>query len=1051
MTTTAWKDFARPYYHQILRVRRFVARQLLARIDRSGGRPSMDWLVRVARRAYQGKRWVQEFVRCRFPFSDVERRVIGRRFDGDFLASLLQWSDWSLPVLDDNYTRSAANNRLTANDRLRMSQTSFESTPLLSVVVPIHNTPTPWLNRLIASVQNQVYDRWELVLVDDASTDSRTVRRLEELAETDDRIVLDRLPTNGGVSRASNRGIELSSGEWIALVDHDDELLPDALWHVVEFLQRQSECDIVYSDEELVPAEGTPYPYFKPDFAPEQLTAFNYLCHLLVFRRSLFDRLGGFRPETDGAQDFDWILRAVESGARIGHIPRILYRWRLAPNSLSRVGSKNSAPVQRDSIQTITQKVVQDHFDRTATPARAIVENGWSLPRFDAVDRGKVSIIICTKDNPGLLRRAIRSIVRRTDYPNYEIVIVDNGNKTWPARTTIAWLGLKHRVIRIASDERGFNYSRLNNEAARKVDGEFLLFLNDDVEVRTDNWLSALVGNASILGVGVAGARLLYPDGTVQHAGVVAGTMGWGPWHAFLGSDASRRDLYCGYVTHPHNAVAVTGACLLTRRDLFLELGGFDEVNFAVSYNDVDYCLRVRENGRRIAYVPQAELIHHEGSSRGSLVRADEMAALHTKYRGIVDPYWNPNFSRNSHEFRVSGRRLARRLHSSPPRTLVVGPPSHAPGMRAYWEALDTQLVRQLHCESTAMTLGEDIESTKEQVRRRIEEGMVDVIFAHGVEAAPIIELAHAEKIPSVWHLPEGIETVNPSVDDLASAKQYLKMRRLLELPYRVVYNNPATLSAIVSRQCRGGNADWIESMIFDAAIDVDRREAVREDWGVSDRQVAFLAVTPPVESEWETILAAFHRVADEDGFLFLVLHGETTDEIDRAIFGLLRQLRDNVAVLINPTRLHYLYQAADVFVAHPSADLRSIDMLRALEHRLPLLGTEAMVQAQILVPGLNGEAVTAHRPGELARAMYRLIRDPERRTRYSQAAGDYLKSRSHGETVLAEWRDLLGEAAELNERTPRPAPVEPSSLTQSTEAGTLAEISSIDRSEKTG
>lgn len=418
MTTTAWKELARPYYHQILRVRRFVARQLLARIDRSGCRPTMDWLVRIARHTYHAKRWGQAFISGRFPLSDMERRLIRRRFDGDFLAGLLQWADWSLPVLDDNYARSADNNRLTTNDRLRMSQTSFESTPLISVVVPVHNTPTPWLNRLIASVQNQVYDRWELVLVDDASTDSRTVRRLEELAETDDRIVLERLPTNGGVSRASNRGVELSSGEWIALVDHDDELLPDALWHVVEYLQRQSECDIVYSDEELVPAEGTPYPYFKPDFAPEQLTAFNYLCHLLVFRRSMFDRLGGFRPETDGAQDFDWILRAVEAGARIGHIPRILYRWRLAPNSLSRIECKNAAPVQRDSIQTVTQKVVQEHFDRTGTPARAVVENGWSLPRFDAVDRGKVSIVICTKDNPGLLRRAIRSIVRCTDYPN---------------------------------------------------------------------------------------------------------------------------------------------------------------------------------------------------------------------------------------------------------------------------------------------------------------------------------------------------------------------------------------------------------------------------------------------------------------------------------------------------------------------------------------------------------------------------------------------------------------------------------------------------------
>jgi glycosyltransferase involved in cell wall biosynthesis len=350
-----------------------------------------------------------------------------------------------------------------------------------------------------------------------------------------------------------------------------------------------------------------------------------------------------------------------------------------------------------------------------------------------------------------------------------------------------------------------------------------------------------------------------------------------------------------------------------------------------------------------------------------------------------------------------------------------------------------------------AVTLGEDIESTKVQLRRRISEGGIDVIFGHGVEAAPIIELAAAERIPSVWHLPEGIENINPSVGDPASAKQYLKLRRLLELPYRVVYNNPATHSAIVGRQTRGGNADYIEAALFDADLDINRREAVREDWGVTDRQVAFLAVVPPVESEWETILSAFHRVADEDGFLFLVLHGETTDEIDRAIFGLLRQLRDNVAVLINPTRLHYLYQAADVYVAHPRADLRSIEMLRALEHRLPLVGTEAMVQAQILVPGVNGEAATAHRPGELARAMYRVIRDPERRRRYSEAARDYLKSRSHSETVLAQWRDLLVEAAELNERQPMPMPVEAADFAQSTEAGTLAEISSIDRLEKTG
>ena len=542
------------------------------------------------------------------------------------------------------YQAWLARHTATADDlkRMREEARTFAYAPLISVITPVFNTPVSWLAAAIQSVIAQVYGNWELILVDDASTDAGTIAALPELAARDPRIRLAWLKEGGGISAASNRGLELARGEWIALLDHDDVIEPDALFHFTKLLQTERDADIIYSDEDKLTEQGADSPIMKPDWSPDFFRSYNYIVHLSCIRRSVVAEVGGFRSAFDGAQDYDLLLRIIEKTNRIAHIPRVLYHWRRSASSTSDNIRRKPKALEAG------RSAIEEHLARTGQRGHVTVD--WRTHAYhvkrDILEPQKVCVIIPVRDKIALLSRCIDSLVRQTSYDNYEIVIVDNDSQTAQAREYFA--RTPHRLLHFSGP---FNFSAINNFAVEQTTAPWLLFLNNDVEVIESEWLTAMVEHVQRPEVGAVGARLLYPDNTIQHAGVVLGVGGIAQ-HAFRGVPAESPGVN-RQLQVTRNYSSVTGACLLTRRSVFEEVGGFDEEQLPVTFNDVDLCLKMRRAGYLIVYTPYAKLYHHESASRGRSVEARETDVMRERWSDLIarDPYYNPNLSRERADF----------------------------------------------------------------------------------------------------------------------------------------------------------------------------------------------------------------------------------------------------------------------------------------------------------------------------------------------------------------------------------------------------------------
>ena len=543
--------------------------------------------------------------------------------------------------------------------------------PVISILTPLYNTPQHYLERFLASVQGQTCGAWQLCLAD-ASDEShayvgQTVRRL---AGDDPRIRYVKIE-NGGIAANTNRAAALAEGEYLALADHDDELAPHAVYTVGKAIlagaKDGAKPQFLYSDEALF--RRTPkdahVAHFKPDYAPEYLMACNYICHLAVFSRALFEAVGGERPECDGAQDHDLFLRMIDRmqaddpAAAPVHIPQVLYYWRVHAASTS--GGTGAKPY----VQAAAQKAVADHL--AATGRKGVVEPGkfpglchvrWALPDPPPL----VSILIPNKDHADDLEKCLHSIYARTNYDNYEVLVIEN-NSTDPATfDCYKTLPQRYEGCRVVTYRGGFNFSAINNFGRKAAKGQYLLLLNNDVEVLSHDWLSELLAEASQPGVAACGAMLYYPDDTIQHAGVITGLGGYaGHSHKYHRRGASG---YLFRLAAVQDYSAVTAACLLVRAEVYDALGGLDEA-FTVAFNDVDFCLRIREAGWRIAWTPYAELYHFESKSRGSdeqdpakKARFDSerarLYARHGREKILHDPYYNPNLSLDYEDFRES-------------------------------------------------------------------------------------------------------------------------------------------------------------------------------------------------------------------------------------------------------------------------------------------------------------------------------------------------------------------------------------------------------------
>lgn len=525
---------------------------------------------------------------------------------------------------------------------LRREAQAFAYQPCISIITPIFNTPIGWLEECVESVLRQAYEKWELILVDDYSTDPDLVKFLPEIAARDPRIILQKVEHRGGISAASNHGIKLAQGEWIGFLDHDDILEPDALSEQVKWLQDHRDADLIYSDEDKLTEQGLDAPIFKPDWSPDYFLSCNYICHFTIIRREVLEAVEGFRSEFDGAQDYDLFLRISEKTTRIDHIPRVLYHWRRSAGSTA-----DNIRRKPGSLET-GRLALEAHLTRVGQPGHVTVD--WRTHAYwikrEFSEAKKISIIIPVRDRVDLLARCLDSLIRETSYAPYEIIIVDNDSKSEEAR---AYLGsLKHRVLHYAGP---FNFSAINNFAVEQTDSPWLLFLNNDTEIIESDWLTIMAEHIQRPEVGAVGPRLLYPDDSVQHAGVVVGVGGIAE-HAFRGFPAEAPGV-CRQLQVTRNYSAVTGACLLTRREVFNKVRGFDEEHLPVTFSDVDLCLKIRRAGYLIVYTPFAKLYHHESQSRRPAVEPMETGVMRERWSAVLadDPYYNPNLSRERADF----------------------------------------------------------------------------------------------------------------------------------------------------------------------------------------------------------------------------------------------------------------------------------------------------------------------------------------------------------------------------------------------------------------
>lgn len=570
-------------------------------------------------------------------------------------------------VLDHEVNNIIYNKKICCSDDLKKlaRQTALEHInqmtcpPTISVVMPTFNTKAEWLCEAIDSVRNQIYPNWQLCIADDASTNPQVREIIEQYCVADTRIRAVNRDTSGHISAASNSALELATGEFVALLDHDDLLSEYALYHVASSIQKNPDAMILYSDEDKIAEDGShTEPHFKSDWNPDLLFSQNYICHLCVIKHSLMQKIGGFRTGVEGSQDHDLLLRCLPhvKDSQIIHIPKILYHWRIHPQSTARSATGKSYTTDAGI------RALRDYFNENG-PHGTFVEQGllpntyrlrWPLTNPEPL----VSLLIPTRDRRELVETAITSIIKKSDYKNFEIIVIDNGSTDPDTLKYFTHIQKKDSRVRVIGYDYPFNYSAINNYGISKTKGDIVGFINNDIEVISPCWLAEMVSHALRPQVGCVGAKLYYSNESLQHAGVILGIGGVaGHSHKYF---PKNHPGYFARTMLTQNLSAVTAACLIMRKSVFEEVGGFDEKNLKVAFNDIDLCLKVREAGYRNLWTPYAELYHHESLSRGHEDSPEkqerfqyEVRYMQQKWNDklIRDPYYNENLTLDHENF----------------------------------------------------------------------------------------------------------------------------------------------------------------------------------------------------------------------------------------------------------------------------------------------------------------------------------------------------------------------------------------------------------------
>lgn len=551
-------------------------------------------------------------------------------------------------VAEGGYEAWLARHKVDKRTLRRQKHAAFAQKPLISIVIPLYCTPLPYLKELLESVRRQSYENWQLCLAD-GSPDDKAKEFIEKHYGREKRIVYRKLEENGGISANTNEAVALAAGEYLMLCDHDDTLEPDALYEIVKAIN-DTGADVLYTDEDKVSMDGRHYfdPNFKPDFNLFRLRENNYICHIFVVKKSLTDETGLLRSEFDGAQDFDFILRCCEKAQKITHIPKVLYHWRCHMDSTA------ADPSSKAYAYEAGRKAVREHYQRLGIDAKVEMTErpGWYRSHVKVQGNPLISVIIPNKDHTDDLELCLFSMTRKSTYRNYEILIVENNSEKEETFEYYRKLPDRYPKARVLTWEKEFNYSAINNFAAKEAKGGYLLFLNNDVEILTPDWMEEMLQNCQQENVAAVGAKLYYPDDTIQHAGVV---LGLGGIAGHIMCRASKEDPgYFGRMISVQEISAVTAACMMVKKSDFDAVGGLDET-FQVAFNDIDLCMKFRAAGKKIIFTPYAELYHYESKSRGledtpeKQFRFDkEVKRFQEKWAQqleMEDPYYSPNLS----------------------------------------------------------------------------------------------------------------------------------------------------------------------------------------------------------------------------------------------------------------------------------------------------------------------------------------------------------------------------------------------------------------------
>jgi len=919
----------------------------------------------------------------------------------------------------------------------------YSRLPKISVIMPIYNPPIRFLTRAIQSLRYQVYSHWELCIADDASSDERVKPYLEELAQ-DARIVVCFREKNGHISAATNSAAALATGDFILLMDQDDELAVNALAEVALSVADHPETDLLYSDCDKIDAEGNRYdPHFKPDWSPELLLSYMYAGQVLVVRRSLFEQVGGMRQGFEGSQDHDFALRAGEAARQVTHIPAVLYHWRCFRGSTAFSGHEKPYSFEAGL------KAVQSALDRRGSQGQAYQpdwakRNGNGIYHIRFPDTGpSVTLIIPTHNRTDLLRQCLNSL-RRTTYRDYQIMVVDNESDQVEAQRYLQQLD--HEVIHIPNQHgKGFSFSYVMNEAVRRTKTDYVLFLNDDTEVITPEWLSSMMGYAELSGVGAVGALLRYKDGKVQHAGVVHGMDGLCD-HAFK---LTRRgdNGYLSYIAMARDCVAVTAACMLTPRRLFLEMGGFDTDQFAVAYNDPDYCYRLRDRGYRVVYTPDAELFHFEGQTRGFSDKPREIAAYRKRFKAFEDPYLNPNLSRENPCFEITPRRVRRDfdqalrvamfthnlnwegapkqmqeiagfLHRHSTIKPLIFSPKDGP-LRGLYEKMGIKVRVFAHPLIKHHTLPGYLEAIGE-IGALLADEAVDVIYANTLHGFVAVDAAREARLPCLWaiHESEGWRHYFDFVPPTLRSRPI----ECFSYPYRVVF---------VAKQTRQiyRALDWyhnftvipngLEPGSVDLPSEAEKR-AARRAVGLGEGDIGVLSVGTVCERKRQLdLIEAIGRLREEvfescEVRFFIVgdRENEYSSRMHAAMETLSPERRKRLTVLPETPNVVDFYHACDIFVLTSGMESYPRVILEAMSAGLAILATPVNGVVEQVREGINADYFPVGDIRQLTARLTALIQDSQRRENYRVASPVVLQGLTDYEEMGGSYARLFQEAA---------------------------------------